>query len=339
MISIGMASDYISTVEAAYRVGGPDERWLEEIAASALAYLDVGLGVMTWTFDISDDERPRISRPVIVGGLAQHVEVPARVLDAGGAPLAAAAYLESGPCVTAREAVERHQRRGEHYAGRLLDLFPEEAADFLAVLGSGPDGNGVLLGAPLPKVRKISPRTRHSLSQVASHLAAAFRLRQVLARSADLSSFAEAVFEPDGRCVDARGAAKSAIARERLRLAIRGADRARGRLRKSDSEAALESWHALVAGRWSLVDSFERGGRRYVVALRNDPHAPGLRALTLRERQVLGYAALGHSNKLIAYELGLAPSTVSSALKRGLARLGLVGRSELVAMACRPRRG
>lgn len=335
-----MSPDYIGTLEAGYRLGESEDLWLAGIAASAAGYLDAGLGVMAWTFDMSDEERPEVGRPVIVGGLTRHLEVPARVLGTG-VPIAVASYLMFGPCVTAREVADRHKRRGGPDPGAVLDAFPPEADDFLAVIGRGPDERGVLLGAPLPEQRKMSPRTRHSLSQVASHLAAAFRLRRVLGDSAvpGTSPLVEAVLEPDGRCVDAHGAAKNATARERLKLAARGVDRARGRLRRGDGNAALESWRALVAGRWSLVDSFERDGRRYLVALRNDAQVPGLRALTLRERQVLGHAALGHSNKLIAYELGLAPSTVSSLLKRGLAKLGLRGRSGLLAMTPRPPSG
>lgn len=45
-----------------------------------------------------------------------------------------------------------------------------------------------------------------------------------------------------------------------------------------------------------------------------------------REEQVLAHAALGHSNKLIAYELGLAHSTVRVLLARASAKLGARGR-------------
>ena len=42
--------------------------------------------------------------------------------------------------------------------------------------------------------------------------------------------------------------------------------------------------------------------------------------LTARERQVVGHAALGRSNKAIAYSLGLSPSTVSTLLDRARKR-------------------
>ena len=64
-------------------------------------------------------------------------------------------------------------------------------------------------------------------------------------------------------------------------------------------------------------------GRRFILAHRNDPDAPDIRGLTLRERQVVAYVALGHANKVIAYELGLTISTVASHLARARLKLGL----------------
>lgn len=56
----------------------------------------------------------------------------------------------------------------------------------------------------------------------------------------------------------------------------------------------------------------------------------GLHALTSREREVVAYAALGHSNKVIAYELGLAESAVAMRLSRAAKKLGVRRRVELI---------
>lgn len=94
------------------------------------------------------------------------------------------------------------------------------------------------------------------------------------------------------------------------------------RSRGTDPQDSVELWRALVSGRWSVVEHFERDGKRYYLAHKNDPQlAPDL-ALTERERQVLGYAELGHSDKLIAYSLGLSRSTVATLLARARRKLG-----------------
>jgi len=55
-----------------------------------------------------------------------------------------------------------------------------------------------------------------------------------------------------------------------------------------------------------------------------------VRELSERERQAVSLAALGQSNKLIAYELGVSLSTVSAYLARAAAKLGVSTRVGLV---------
>jgi hypothetical protein len=122
---------------------------------------------------------------------------------------------------------------------------------------------------------------------------------------------ADAILTPAGRVDHATGTATAKPARESLREGVRAMERARGPLRRRDPREAVEVWRGLVAGLWSLVDHFDSDGRRYLVAHRNDPTTPDPRALTERERQIVAYADLGQSNKLIAYQLGLSASTVA----------------------------
>jgi len=86
----------------------------------------------------------------------------------------------------------------------------------------------------------------------------------------------------------------------------------------------------LANARWSLVDTYETNGVRYVTARENSPVISGVASLSAREQQVTSLAALGHSNKLIAYELGLAHSTVRVLFARAAVKLGARTRSEVI---------
>ena len=94
-------------------------------------------------------------------------------------------------------------------------------------------------------------------------------------------------------------------------------------------EASPSPWRGLAASRWSLVDTFERDGRRYVVA--EQTARTDAEALSPRERAVLTAAAADHHDKLIAYDLGLADSTVRVLLYRATRKLGAKNRSDAIA--------
>jgi DNA-binding CsgD family transcriptional regulator len=117
--------------------------------------------------------------------------------------------------------------------------------------------------------------------------------------------------------------------RTELNRAVVGRELARGTLRYTSQQKAFLTWPSLGASRWALVDVFERDGRRYVVAV-EDKREP---ALSRRERDVLRLAQLGRSNKEIAYELGLAYSTITTLLARVAKKLGTRSRAELLVAA------
>ncbi|MES1208056.1 MAG: LuxR C-terminal-related transcriptional regulator, partial [Pseudomonadota bacterium] len=100
---------------------------------------------------------------------------------------------------------------------------------------------------------------------------------------------------------------------------------------KRASPEALARWHALTRARWTLVDSFERDGKRHIVARENQPSIRGLSQMTDRERQVVAHVALGLSVKETAYALGIAYSTVRVLLRRAALKLGVGSRAGLLA--------
>jgi len=122
-----------------------------------------------------------------------------------------------------------------------------------------------------------------------------------------------------GALLDATGAAPETGMRVLLRESCQSIDHAR--TGEGTDPAAL-------GGRWSLLDSFDSNGRQYVVAARNTISSER-RELSPREAQVVGLLALGHSNKVISYELGLAWSTVRVLVHRAARKLGVGTRREL----------
>jgi DNA-binding CsgD family transcriptional regulator len=82
--------------------------------------------------------------------------------------------------------------------------------------------------------------------------------------------------------------------------------------------------------RWTLLDEFERDGKRYLIAVRDESSSEGLALLSSRERQVVAYAARGLPNKVVGCELGIATSTVGVLLARARAKLGVRSRQELL---------
>jgi DNA-binding CsgD family transcriptional regulator len=197
--------------------------------------------------------------------------------------------------------------------------------DMVGVNGLDPSRHGCMLTIVVRKTPH-SPRTGHVWQRLAAHISAGNRLRTTLAALSepnfDPTQRAEAVLTANGKVEHATGPAESRAAREALRDALVRIDKARSE--QDDARRSVDLWRGLVAGRWSLVEHFERDGKRFYLAHKNDPELEKDRALTDRERQVLGYAELGYSNKFVSYALGLSSSTVSTLLARARRKMGIV---------------
>jgi DNA-binding NarL/FixJ family response regulator len=148
-----------------------------------------------------------------------------------------------------------------------------------------------------------------SKAVIALHLAAALRLRKALHAAALQQSEL-----PAGGGVEA----SPATARDALRRAVAAHVRARTACRSGGGEL----WTALVAGRWSLLDSFTTAGTRYIVAHENPHEDEALRALSPREQSALELALAGRSGKWIAFEMGLSESVVTRTLRAALHKVG-----------------
>lgn len=319
--------DVLRVVEAAYEFDSTNEEWLKRIAETVRPHLDDEFGLAAFEFVRSGDGPPLILQ-------SQHLWMPDDLaavyphMFANMSPELRVRPFRLGPCITGSELVNMkddfanlpQMKNGLQKFG----MF-----DSIWITATDPTGRGCGFHAGRKQIAWATPAEKRTWGRIAAHLSSAIRLRYRLHEGHARESFA-AVFDPNGTCHDAFGDAQDSEARAALRDAVLKIEKVRGRKRIEEPEQALSEWKALVAGKWSLVDRFESDGRRYVVARENEPRAPGPDALSEREKQVLGYARLGHHNKLIAYELGIAQSTVRVLMSRAMMKLGVQTREELL---------
>lgn len=320
--------DLVSLLERAYQLDTDDDTWLYEVVAASVGLLQRGMGVFGFFYQTMNRTAWRLGSVANIGAPPEVPEI-LRAVAPQSPPEMIHRFYWSKSCITV------HGLLGGGPGAEFMRsvMMPLGVKDVLMIKVADPTGVALSLCAPLAENAAVARPTVRLWNRLCVHLAAAHRLRRLL-RGLGSSpvgfSGAEAVLSPAGHCEHAEGPAQAASARDTLRSAAVHIDRARGSLRRTDPHAALDLWRGLVAGRWSLVDQFDSDGRRYLVARRNDPRTPDPRALTERERQVAHLVALGHSNKLIAYELGVSESSAASHLRRAIAKLGVQGRVQLV---------
>jgi len=310
--------DPIAIVEHSYALQGTESEWIDRLLGAIAPAIDDGIVVYGFTYRW----RGRVPYPAVFASGKPALEHLVRAI---AVDYITATVETPKPCNTFSQQVAKLPA---HMHGLEERLFrPNGFADVLGVHAFDPDG-GLFLVSGLAERRTLSARDNARWARITAHMASALRLRRRIEREAVED---EAVLSPSGGLLHATGAAKQADARDRLRAAARAMDRARGPLRRTAPQEALELWRALCAGRWSLVDRFESDGRRYLIAHQNQPHLPNLRGLSQREATVAAFAQLGQSNKEIAYTLGIAPSSVATHLGAALRKLGLPSRAALAA--------
>ncbi len=315
--------DLIDIVEACYRVDGDDDSWLQGLLDASAGFIDRGIYDGAYLFDASAPDGLKM--------LAARFVPTVDMAKLG-------AFLGNVPPDYVRKTwlarPSGYASTVEGFDGPIAEgLFRFDGArDVLAVTGLDPTGHGVWLGSIRAKRGRPKAREIEALARLGAHMATAYRIRRRIAGTPErVLPPEEAVLSPDGSVEHAEGPAKTKEARDELRRAVVTLERVRSKSGHADPEAAVASWRGLVSARWSLLDRFERDGRRYVVAAENEATLPRVRALSPREEQVVAYAALGHDNKVIAYELGLSASTVRVLMARAAAKLAVRRRVDLIA--------
>jgi DNA-binding CsgD family transcriptional regulator len=221
---------------------------------------------------------------------------------------------------------------------QMLPMYEEMGTlgypDSMSINGLDPAGLGTFLAL---WARDLVEPPRAELAfyrRMAHHLGAAHRCRRRLRESqahrssVDATDGAEAILDARKRIIHAVGPAKEKDARRKLVETATVRELARGS--KVQPDEMIRRWPPLTRARWTLVDRFERDGRRYIVARENQSQPQGLMSLSDRERQTVAYLAIGQSTKETAYALGISDATVRVLLARAAWKLGVSSRAALL---------
>ncbi|HEU0036007.1 MAG TPA: LuxR C-terminal-related transcriptional regulator [Kofleriaceae bacterium] len=325
--------DPLRLVEAAYCWEPDEQRWLDGVAEAAGGY-DVGGGALAFTVHVG--ERTHVQHVGDNGATTSDREAVQRATESFPPALARHVYA---PTEFVGNCAHRLLRLARMFDGSALAQAAAAGSRAIpplwAIIAGNPARRSLMLCFPRGRQPTDSPHDpfphadARSLGLVGAHLGAALRLRGAVRPSAD-DGTTEAVLTSNGKLLHATGAAATEQARTSLIDAVVSSERARGRMRRDSPEEAMLAWTSLVQGRWTIIDSIERDGKRLLLARRNPVHSVGLLDLTPDERDVAWLAALGHSYKYIAYELGHPLSTVASRLRRAMRKLRVRSRTELL---------
>lgn len=175
-------------------------------------------------------------------------------------------------------------------------------------------------------------RTSQSLrwQRVLPHIADGWRFRHLGGHVVGPSQHASGFFAVAG------GALRGACSWQQLAIA------ADAELGQPVHRTAIEAlWQQVIDGRGSRIVHFAHAGRRYLVVRKLDPELGSPLALTRRERRVVQLAAdvAFPSQGEIAREMACKESTMATHLGRAMKKLGMRGRTELIALMAGRRSG
>ena len=334
--------DYLLILEALYRNESDDGGWVQGVADALDAGLSFGLGAFSYCWDQSSALPAQHIRASGMSPelLQRTLGQTGKVEGDRGRPMEATTRTQAALWVPAPRAMTFRSLPADVRADPLIQRQLMVVADCLGLRGTEPDGRmGLLAGIYSPTRIRLNASRRALLDRVASHFAAAYRLRTAI-RSTNVFDAAEAVIKPNGRVEHVSVPERWEPAGEPERLARCNREARRDALvafarevqerhraaysltRRGHREEAIRLWSALFDGRWSAVTSRDVDGKRFLVLVPNPAGERDPAALVPRQRQVLARALLGHSQKLIGYELGLAPPRVTEHLTAALRKIG-----------------
>lgn len=322
-----VAADPIQVVEAAYDGEHREEAWLDNLLSSIRGY-DVGGGVVGLAIRATDRTEltairatQRVPEDVLQNlGRAVHRFPPS---------FAAKIFAPTEFVGNTQYRLGRLAREPRGPVGTAARTAGPQVPAGWGVIAGDPTTRAVMLyflpppgAAPAPTDRFPHTGAR-ALGMVGAHLGAALRLRTLVQPTVD-----DVVVSPAGKLLHAEATTKPQ--RTSIVDAVLASERARKRTRRASPDEALGEWTALVQGRWTILETVERDGKRLILARRNRLASPDIVGLSSDERDVVWLAAYGHSYKYIAYELGSPIATVAGRLRRAMRKLGVADRTELL---------
>ena len=318
-------NDPIAVLESAYRL---DVRhrgdWLATILQTLFEQCDLdGLrGAGASFLELQGEDGPRFHETVAASGTDFDSDFFLNMLSAEPIEQAVARIRTDGTsCGTLGQRLGLTR---EMMAG--AEPSPLGFADILGISAYDPEGWALVFALPASHLIETDEEFRASLQRVAVHIAAAFRLQRRLGEP--VLDEADAVFDANGRLEYI--ASDEENYREAAEESVERVRRVRSSYRGELGSQGLTIWKGLLEGRWSLAEVFDTDGRQFFVLRKNAPHVDGPTSLTEREQQIVTYAAVADTNQIIAYELGISPSTVSTLLGRAMKKLGVDSRADLI---------
>ncbi len=311
-------------LETAYRLDLPERQWQERLADSIWNLYEELSGILVYEVTCSGtraEARTRLYRGVI-----DRYAAATESVHKGMNPREYHAILRPGShCSTVRRRLER-----EGFSWEEMKAVPDAGErlgyrDLWAVCSVVSEGEGLIFSSPIYDNREFSESELSEGNRIAQHIAAAHRARRSVSESIEESS---AILAPDGRfCYQKEGALESGLDHALSRAVVTTAKaRANDPVRQEEAKAL---WDLLLSQGWSLLHHTDTDGKRFILAVRDKDRRA---SLSPRERAVIDMASQGASNKVIAFDLGIALSTVATHLSNGLAKLRISSRRELVAL-------
>lgn len=325
-----MPNPVLELIDHAYRLDLDDRQWFAGLARYATPIVPSAAGAMAYAFDASD---PHAGVPIRNWGAHnvpdRFVDATIRLNELSGPEDVARFYHHGVLCGTVSERLAIDGENIDSNEAYATSVGNHGFSDTFGLTASSPTMRGVVINSPLVVPTTLHRTVKDLWRRIGVHVQAAYRLRRAIG-AGDCAP--EAILEPHGAIAHAEGVARAPNHQERLRQAVCALDAERADRATRDPATALALWQGLIDGRWSLVEQFERGGRRYFLAYPNEVTLSNPRALSRRERAVVALVVQGDSNKWIGYQLGISDGTVARHLAAALRKLGLHHRNELIWM-------